>query len=124
MNVTVMKYKVRDWFKKNKKKIIVGGGLTCAGLLGYSLLGNDIQIDGFFKKLPVDCWGTTITKPDGKTANTIEVVFRTDPIHLGKFTIEGKEIGRVFDEKSAINLADTLYETFGKIPPDITVQTF
>ena len=124
MNVSEMKVKAGEWFKKNKKKIIVGGGLTCAGLLGYSLLGNNIEIDGFFKRLPINSWGTKVTKPDGKTAHAIEVVFRTDPIHFGKFTIEGKEIGKVFNEKDGITLADAIYETFGRIPPDITVQTF
>ena len=99
--------KVKDWFNKNKVKLIAAGVLVGGAALGYRMLGDDIEVEKFFKSAAAGSYGFSV-KEGGD--HVILHLFSKD-IRLGKFTICGKEMNYKLDQDAALHLAETIQKS-------------
>lgn len=104
----------KEWIKKNKVKIIAGGVLVGGAVLGYKMLPDGIEVNGFFRnkeKLSVDVIRGIDT--------TINITTYLPGINLGKIFIWGPEARASLNPDEAVRVANELYIAAGKSIPDV-----
>ena len=112
--------RVKNWFKRNKVKLIGLGLLTGGAVVGYKMLPNHITIDGLFKDK--DIMSYDILTNEEKTS--MDLLVYLPGKRFGKVFFKGPEALIGFSKDEAIEFADEIYKAVGHVPGVIEVNHF
>ena len=110
----------KNWFKKNKVKLIGLGLLTGGAVVGYKMLPDDVRVSGLFKDTDI----LTYDVLHNKEYSTMELVVGLPGKRIGKVFLEGPEALISFTKDEAIELANEIYKAVDYTPGVIEVGKF